>query len=184
MFEYGHLYDDPETGLFRSRLSSEELWRIDLDRGLEAAGILDRFRDKSAYRPFLRKYSPITDPFLHEARVHLFRRDTYLLNSEKHADDHNKYRTHLTVAYRENQILEKHFKNTLQHSSYVLPPDQVFVLEQNLLADFQYESPVSRDLVTGIREWQVIGGLLLALLGLAVVDFVILSRRPHPRPFS
>ncbi len=176
MFEYGYLYDDPETGLFRSRLSSEELWRIDSDRGLEAAGILDRSRDKSAYRPFLRKYSPITDPFLHEARVHLFRRDTYLLNSEKHADDHDKYRTHLTVAYRENQILEKHFKNTLRHSSYVLTPDQLATLEQNQLPDTKYESPVSRDLVTGVREWQVVGGLLFAILGLAVVDLRMSGR--------
>ncbi len=80
------------------------------------------------------------------------------------------YRTQLTVAYRENRILEKYFRNTLAHSSYVLSPDQIDVLEKNFMADHKYESPVSGGLVTGVREWQVIGLLVVVLLGLAFAD--------------
>ena len=45
------------------------------------------------------------------------------------------YAHHLTVAYRENRILEEYFKNTLTHSSYILSSDQIDLLEKNLLAD-------------------------------------------------
>ena len=170
MFEYGYLYDDPDTGIFRSRLSPEELHRNDSERGAEAARILDRFHDNASYESFLKRYSPVTDPFIHEARVHLFRRDAYLINSKKHTNDEINYRTHLTVAYRENRILEKYFKNTLAQSSYVLSPEQIDMLEENLITDHKYESPVSKGLVTGVREWQVIGLLVVVLLGLAFVD--------------
>ena len=175
MFEYGYLYDDPDTGIFRSRLSPEELHRNDSERGAEAARILDRFHDNASYESFLKRYSPVTDPFIHEARVHLFRRDAYLVNSKKNTEDEMNYRTHLTVAYWENKILEKYFKNTLGNSGYVLPQYQIDMLEKNSIADHKYESPVSKGLVTAVREWQVIGLLVVVLLGLVFVD---IKQRP------
>jgi hypothetical protein len=69
MFEYGYLYRDAETGAFRSRLDPAALRASDTSRGAEAARILDAYPD-ARYREFLRTYTPVSDPFVHEARVH------------------------------------------------------------------------------------------------------------------
>jgi hypothetical protein len=78
MVEYGQWLGDPATGLFRSRLTAEALRRSDRNRAEEGARIIDRYRDREQYFELLEIYTPVTDPFLHEARVRLFRRDTYL----------------------------------------------------------------------------------------------------------
>lgn len=175
MFEYGHRFVDPEAGPFRSRLSLEELGRTDLERGGEAARILDRFRDRSSYREFLSIYTPVSDPFVHEARVHLFRRDQHLdwaADEEKafHAPD-----VHLAVAFRENRIMEKYFPETLRQSGYVLSVELLAELRDSALPDRELparevESRVGRRLVTSFSELQIVGLLALAALALVLID--------------
>ncbi len=170
MLEYGHLYRDPDVGVFRSRLSSDELRRNDIERAAEAAMILDQFRSDSLYREFLEVYTPVSDPFLHEARVHLFRRDRHLERSVEFLDDEEKYRDYLTTAYRENRLVEKYYPNTLHHSSYVMKPEQVTFLESEYLPDVVYDSAVSKDLVTSINEKQVKTVFLLIMIGFVLLD--------------
>ncbi len=98
MLEYGHLYMDPEIGRFRSRFAPDELRRMDAERGAEAGRILARFPE-DAYKDFLARYTPITDPFVHEARVHLFARDRWVSNAELVPEDERSYRYGLTVGY-------------------------------------------------------------------------------------
>ncbi len=177
MLEYGHRIVDPEAGPFRSRLSLEELRRTDLERGAEAAQVLDRFRPRSAYRHFLERYTPVSDPFIHEARVHLFRRDRHLGWARDRDRGEYRRRVHQTVAWRENRIMERYFPEALRHSSYVLAPAEIAALESRLLPDDQLparevESTVSRDLVTVINERQ-----LLILLGLAALTLAVIDRR-------
>ena len=62
-------------GVFFSRFTREELRSLDGARADEAARRLDEFRDPARYAEFLRTWTPVSDPFVHEARVHLFRRD-------------------------------------------------------------------------------------------------------------
>ncbi len=162
MFEYGYKFKDPDIGVFRSRLSPAELKAVDAERGAAAAAILDRFQDPSQYGPFLETYTPSNDPFLHEARVHLFRRDRYLGKAKKLDEGSGEFRYRLTVAYRENQIMEKYFGNTLGHSSYSLAAEDIDFMADHLLQDQPYESAVSRTLVTGIREKHTL--LILAAL--------------------
>jgi hypothetical protein len=169
MFEYGYLYENPEIGVFRSRLSPEALLESDLRRGEEVAKELDAFKANSLYEQFLEKYTPVNDPFMHEARVHLFRRDRYMEDAEAILDDLEIYRHHLTVAFRENQIMEKYFHNTLHSSTYVLLPEQVGLLEKYLVRDLPYDSPVSGHLATRMTEKQVAVGLLLALAAIFVL---------------
>jgi VanZ family protein len=171
MLEYGHLYVDPEIGRFRSRLSPAELRRADAERGKEAAHFLDQFRDDDQYKEFLRQFTPANDPFLHEARVHLFRRDRYLNKALENTDNPETYRYQITVAYRENQIMEKYFPNTLTHSIYLLSVEHLTLLQQNFLPDHAYDSGVSKDLVTSVHEGQIAGGMVLAILGLLLVDW-------------
>lgn len=170
MAEYGYLYEDPEIGRFRSRLSPEALKTSDVERAAKAANILDRYRPDSLYSAFLGQYTPVNDPFLHEARVHLFRRDRYLRKAADLKHDEEQYKYRLTVAFRENQIMQKYFQNTLYHSDYVLQPEQIAIMKQNLLPNYSYESAVSKRLFTSINEQQVKMASLVALLALFVIN--------------
>ena len=76
MSEFGYKCDDPEIGIFYSRINPKKLQKIDNQRGEEYAQILNKMANMN-YKQFLREYNPITDPFLHELRVHIFRRDRY-----------------------------------------------------------------------------------------------------------
>jgi uncharacterized membrane protein len=176
MNEYGYLYQDPDIGLFRSRLSPEELQRTDSGIAEQAAAILDEYRDKRSYSDFLLIYPPQVDPFLHEARVHLFRRDRYLSMADKFADDESTRRINLDVAYRENLIMERYFSNTLQHSQFALPPTTKQRMAAAYIPDNVYHSPVSKHLLTLFNELQLVSTLLFAIFALLWFDRYIARR--------
>jgi hypothetical protein len=168
MLEYGNLYEVPGIGRFRSRFSPAELERIDAERGAEAGRLLAGSTDDD-YRSFIARYTPISDPFLHEARVHLFRRDRWLYVADYIGEDDDQYRWHVTVGYRENRILELFFPNTLRHSRHELSPERRAHLARHRDPEEPYESMVSKALWTRVGERQVVAGsgaLLLALLGI------------------
>ncbi len=178
MFEYGYMHQVPDVGDFRSRFDVATLRQLDQDRAVEAAGILEEYKDPDLYLEFLRAYSPYTDPFVHEARVHLFRRDRYLRKafSEETLNDEALRREYATIAYRENQILQHSFPNTLAQSSYPWAPDQAAALEPYVDFDAPYLSKVSRRTVTNHSEAELFG-LLLLVMGFFVVADILLGRR-------
>jgi hypothetical protein len=166
MVEYGYLYEDPEAGVFRSRFTPHELKQIDRIRAVEAAKILNTFQDEKLYPLFLRFNTPITNPFVHEARVHLFRRDRYFDTALKSEDDPEEYAKCLTIALHENLIMEKYFYNTLKQSNYVWTEEQSALAWQHFLPDDFYDSLVSRDLITRVKEQQVAAFFVALILGL------------------
>ena len=177
MLEYGYHYDDPDIGKFRSRLPPEQLKKTDRQRATEAAEILDRYRDGPGYRKFLKIYTPVSDPFLHEARVHLFRRDIYFNTATRHKRNPEKYARHLTLAFRENQILEKYFAHTLRHSAYVWSAQKLALARKHLLRNEVYTSAVSKSLVTGISETQIGSFFVLLILGLTLLHWYLGKHR-------
>jgi len=179
MLEYGYLYNDPEIGIFRSRLSPESLKIADANRSAEAADILDQYKDKSVYNDFLNAYTPLSDPFVHEARVHLFQRNYYFVNALHHQSNSQTYAEYLTIAYRENQIMEKYFPNTLHHSAYVWSDEQLSLARRHLLRDKPYESRVSHSLVTRINAEQM-AIVFLLILGLLIIYYYVLGQKPKP----
>ncbi len=107
MAEYGHLFHDPACGRFRSRLSPEKLAATDLARAAEAAALLPATDplNLDLYRAFIeRDHTPLSDPFLHEVRVHLYRRDKYLIREFMPAL--NDRRQAATTAWCEHLILQ------------------------------------------------------------------------------
>ena len=173
MLEYGYLYSHQDTGIFRSRFSSKELKFNDRKRGKEAAAILVRYRKKSEYKDFLKKYTPTSDPFVHEAGVHLYSRDINIDRAANDKNDTRKYAERLTVAFRENQIMEKYFSNTLHYSGAVWSADQLALVKRHLLPDWARESWVSRELVTRISEIQLGLFFTLLLAGLAILHWYL-----------
>jgi len=170
MAEYGYRYDDPDIGIFHSRLAPDELRDADLERATEAAAILNNYRDRTDYKYFLNKYTPVNDPFLHEARVHLFSRDTNFSNAMEIGQNSDWYGLLLTTAYRENQIMEKYFPNTLRTSDYVWQSDKLVRARKHLLQDKVFKSWVSRHLITSVTEAQVGAFFAVLVLGLALLD--------------
>jgi hypothetical protein len=171
MTEYGYLYIEPDIGSFRSRFSPSELRQTDQKRAKKAAEILDRYQSRDEYREFLKIYTPVTDPFVHEARVHLFRRDIHFRLSKKWIDNQRAYSIHLTIAFRENQIMEKFFRNTLHNSAYVWSAEKLALAEKYLMHDKKYESQVSKNLITRISKGQLGSFLIVLIIGLALLNF-------------
>ncbi len=169
MFEYGYFYGDPEIGSFTSRLSPQELSQNDEDFAEASAAILNQYRSDSAYADFLEKYTPVSNPFVHEARVHLFRRDRHIQRAEEEEVDEETYREYIAIVYRENLIMEKYFTQTFSRSDYVLLPDKIAFFRENQAPDYPFTSRVSYDLITEITERQLMVGLTLILFGLAIV---------------
>jgi hypothetical protein len=178
MLEYGYLYEDSEVGVFRSRFTPHELKQVDQTRAVEAAKILNKFQDEKLYSLFLGSYTPITDPFVHEARVHLFRRDRYFDKALEIGDNSKWYAPGLTIALRENLIMKKYFYNTLKHSNYIWTDEQSALARQHFIQDDFYDSPVSRDLITRVKEQQVAAFFVALILGLTLFRWY-LGKRPE-----
>lgn len=172
MSEYGFRYDDPDIGRFYSRFRKDDLAWLDLQRGEDAGRIIAHYWSNDTYSNFLQRYTPATDPFVHEANVHVFRRNHYRGVLWKHENHPEHYRRHATVAVRENQILERYFPRTLAASGQAWPTNEMPALLPHVRTDRLYKSEVSRHLMTHISErqiWMVILILLLADLVLLLV---------------
>lgn len=165
MSEFGYKYKDPEIGVFYSRLSSKELQKADKLRGEEYTQILNESVDKD-YEQFLREYNPIKDPFMHELRVHIFRRDINFKKG-KSASHLSKKKEFYLIAYKENLILEKYFTQSIKNSVYWW---DVGILQESEALDDKakpYMSPVSANLFASFSEktmWVAIFALISFLL--------------------
>ncbi len=106
MVDYGVRHALASAGEFPSRLRAEEWTARDRECASEAGALLAARAGEADYDAFLAEYSAVRDPFLHELRVHLFRRDRYLATADRHLDDPPWRRRDLTVAVRENAFLE------------------------------------------------------------------------------
>ncbi len=176
MVEYGYLHGDAATGVFRSRLTAEELRRSARDRAEEGARILDRYRDRKQYLEFLDIYTPVTDPFLHEARVHLFSRDVNLERARDAEEDDR--RPLFAIAYLENRILEDYFGELLRASSYSWPAGLKAEIRGNVQTDRTYESRSGRSLITAYSRQQVFWFFLSAVVGLLLLGGYFGRRAP------
>jgi hypothetical protein len=173
MAEYGFRHDHPEIGTFYSRLTLEELAREDRERGEEVAATLDAYHDHRRYPVFLADHPASRDPFLNEARVHLFRRDRYTHEARRSAEEGEVDRELATIAWREHLVLGHYFPKTLVTSSYKLSRDTRAFLRRHDLPEMTYKSAVGQHLITRLSEPQLL--LLAALLlgGLVGVDLYL-----------
>jgi len=166
MSEFGYKTKDLEIGVFYSRLSPKGLQRRDNRRGRHYAQILNESVNKN-YEQFIREYSPITDPFMHELRVHIFRRDTYFEKGNSTFDLDEKKKFHF-IAYKENLILKKYFSNSIEKSVYKWDQDTLKELDASIDKNKTYKSPVSANLFTSFSE-RTVWIFILALISLLVL---------------
>ncbi len=160
MIEYGYLYRDPEIGVFRSRFRLEELHKYDRERGLEAAEALDHYINDDRYEQFLTIYNVHRDTYIHEAGVHLFRRNKFVrfatFKEFKRGENYD-------IALRENRILEKYFPTALENSTHLWTPELRQTVDKNAMKGPEFQSAVSMGLVTRFSEGQIVSGFALAI---------------------
>lgn len=177
MVEYGYRIHDPEVGWFKSRLTADQLRATDQRRAEEAGKILRRFEHDVWFGPFLAHYSPMQDPFLHEVRVRLFRRDRYAFLARVHHGAPAKRKESLGIAFAEQRLLENWYPHTLRATGLDWPPDlraRAAAASSGKLP----KSPVSRHLITRFnkRQAQTFLGALLVVVAL-VAGYDLRQRR-------
>lgn len=165
MAEDIHKHRDPEIGIFYSRLTLKELERIDTERGEEYGRILEEWFTKK-YDDFLTTFPGYARPFLHEMRVHIFRRNRRL--SMSHEEKFNKKKTqNLFIAYKENLILEKYFGQTLKKSPYKWPEKKAIRIGSEINKTAFYRSPVSASAYFPLNNsalWAIVVGIVVLLV--------------------
>jgi len=176
MAEYGHRHRLPGIGEMRSRLTLAELAEQDHTRAAEVAAVLDRYPE-GRYRRFLDQHSEIADPFLYEARVHLFSRDAHLRDLKSAPPGSAAAREHATIAFREQQLLERAFAGTLARSRFNLDPQLRQQLEQLHDPEQPFVSASAAHLITAIGEPTLRIALLAAAALLLALDAAV-RRRP------
>jgi hypothetical protein len=170
MTEYGHLHPVEGAGSMYSRLSWEELRKQDRTRSAEVARIIDGYPGLDDYKLFLRDYPPFGDPFTHELRVRLFRRDRYLRWAGDRGKPLAERRRLASVAWAEERMAQACCAATVAASSYALEPAAWAPYDGLIEPDPSYVSAVSRHLFVGFRPqhaWLLIGLLWLALAGMS-----------------
>ncbi|UCC38790.1 MAG: VanZ family protein [Candidatus Aminicenantes bacterium] len=175
MSEFGYKHKDPDIGVFYSRFSPKSIKKIDNLRGHLCAQILNKSVNKN-YQQFIREYSATTDPFMHELRVHIYRRDA-LFNKGKSTSNLNKKKNSYFIAYKENLILEKYFSKSIENSVYRWNKDTLREIEVLIDKSKHYESPVSANVFTTFSEkamWIAIIGVISFLV---LVNFVFHLRK-------
>ena len=118
MAEYGFMYEGPQAGRFRSRLSEIDLRRMDVLLGPQIGSELDTLRADGGYGRFLQRYTTSRSPLAHEAANHLARRIQHRRRANGFAASSDAAVREFTIAYRENEIIERYFPVTLKHSTF------------------------------------------------------------------
>ncbi len=160
MSEEIHKHRDPEIGIFYSRLTLGELERIDTERAEEYGLIFQEWTEKN-YADFLKIFPGYARPFLHEMRVHIFRRNRmYWLSAKEKTPEVVK--KNLFIAYKENLILEKYFGRTLENSPYKWPRRRTARIESQIDITSFYKSPVSAANYFPLNDlslWAIVSGM-------------------------
>lgn len=170
MSEFGYKYKDPDVGIFCSRISPEDLQKTDKLKSEHYAQILNESVNRD-YDQFLREYNPITDPFMHELRVHIFRRDTHF-EKAKASPSLNEKKESYFIAYKENLILQKYFTHTIGKSVYKWDEDERKESETLINTSEFYESPVSSELITAFSEKSIWITILIFLVVTVFINFL------------
>ncbi len=133
MTEYGYLHRDKEIGAIYSRLMLEDLKMIDNQYG-EAYGILvNQYQHSKKNIKELKKiYTPNINPFLYEFLVHVIQRNGEFEGVQKTESIRIKSVKH-NIAYRENLIVEKYFKTTLEYSGLKWPDNRSESIQKSAL---------------------------------------------------
>jgi VanZ family protein len=155
----GHAIRDPEFGVFRSRFSGARLQELGAERRREWGG----------GPPPLRGRYEREDQYEAEALWHVRRRN-FGMDKDRNGDP-----AELDIAWRENQILERHFTAVLDAGHRLAPEQLADVDERRAHGTAPFESDAEALPIytwSPVLFWTFVGGLA----ALAIVAGVALDR--------
>ena len=167
-------HDDPEIGVFYSRLTRSWLGKTDREQAASYGKILADWKDKS-YDEFLTNHTSLSFPFLYEMRVHLFRRDRRF-ELGRQADDASAGKKDFFIAWKENRILEKYFGETLRRSGYLWQGIRTSEAESLIDKNAPYDSPVGKNVFYWLKEGPMWATILVILGLLAGLNIALVGR--------
>jgi VanZ family protein len=159
---------DPEIGIFYSRLSLEDIAKMDEVRAEEYGAIFTEWRTKK-FAEFLLNFPGYARPFLYEMRVHIFRRNRRYSLAKK-ADNKKDREENMFIAYKENLILEKYFGKTLHKSPYKWQNKRSRQIEEEIDTTAFYRSPVGVTAQIPLEEKALWGVILLIIISLVYIN--------------
>lgn len=171
MNELKHKHEDPDIGVFFSRLETGELVKTDKERAEEYGQIFEEWISKK-YQDFLTYFPGYARPFLHEMRVHVFRRNRKFQLANEATTDRSR-KENLFIAYKENLILEKYFGNTLLKSPFKWSQKRIERIEKEINVTRFYRSPVSAGSPIPLNEKTLWGVILLIIITLVYLNIRI-----------
>jgi hypothetical protein len=178
--EYGYFHVVDELTSFRSRLSAQDLARFDSQRSTDIIHYLDAPRPADASER--ETASPVTDPFLYEFRVHLFARNRNFNRARIAEPASENYRRRMTIAWRENLILETSFSQTLTRAARRWGPNRRRSVEAAQDSGQQFVSRVGGHLITTFSEGQLRALMLILCALFLLCDLLIATRPPRAAP--
>jgi VanZ family protein len=164
MSEFGYKLIDVDIGVFYSRFAPDKLEKTDNQQGEKYAQILNKSVNIS--------YKEISNPFLYELRIHVFRRDTYFDRGNK-TSDLNEKKEFYSIAYKENLILEKYFRQSIKKSIYAWGENSIKETEPLIDKRKPYKSPVSANLFTSFSEKTIWISILVLLSFLILINLIL-----------
>ena len=120
-------------------------------------------------KKFIKDYNPNNNPFLHEVRVHIFRRDIHY-EKGKNSLNYNEKKESYFIAYKENLILEKYYTQSIKNSIYSWDEKKINEIVSFIEKNNFYESPVSANLFTTFSERTMWISILMALTTLVLFN--------------
>jgi hypothetical protein len=175
MAEYGFRHLLPGIGVMKSRLTLADLEEQDRARAAEVAELLDRYPE-GRYQRFLDEHSAAADPFLYEARVHLFSRDHHRRRLAAATPGSAEAQEHATMSFRQQLLLERVFGATLARSASRLDPSERQQLEALDNPELPFASKTASHLITAVGERTLRIALLATAAALLALDAVVRRR--------
>ncbi len=167
--DWGFCHEDPQIGVFYSRFPLKDLKEKDLKEAKKYSKAIKELYP-SNLMDFLKNQSSF-DKFQMEALIHLLQRDRY------------ESRKEYWMAYKENQILDRYFTETIVGSGYNWSEEKVFQVKEKIQGTRKefYESPVSKnEIIVSFGPKRMWGGIIFLICGLLLI---ILKRRETSVPY-
>ncbi len=173
--DFGHIFRDPEIGIFYSRFTREELAAIDAyGAGIHQQPLVLGKLASNGFQELLESYTARTFPFLLELRLHAILRDGNYDLAGKSAVGRNE--NFLTAAYRENQILLQYYGGTLRRSIYVWPAGRSEKIKRRINTRQPYDSPANARLITEFSEKGIWTGIIILIAAVCWLNLVYRKR--------
>ncbi|MBI4683186.1 MAG: VanZ family protein [Nitrospirae bacterium] len=147
MTEYGFEHKAPEIGNFSSRLTLEEIKRIDAAGGnLYENKLPEDTSPELVLQESMKTYNPYTNKFMYEFLIHVSRRDDEFQGFKKTASMESKLK-----AFKENQIAEKYFGSTLNKTNSNWPVENIEALGDTASLEKEDYSSRAGEIITSFN---------------------------------